>query len=139
MKSGLHFTHKRKKMALPSMAPLVDIVFQLLIFFMLSSALAVQDRLDVELPKAEAGKNATNEAITVLVNLKGEFAVNNVVTPRDELLEALKDSLASGYGTALMIKADAGTRTAEVVHVFQEARKAGIRNVKIATQLTPTR
>jgi biopolymer transport protein ExbD len=139
MKSRLHFARKRKKMALPSMAPLIDIVFQLLIFFMLTSALAVQDRLEVELPKAEAGKNAADQTITVLVNRKGEYAVNNVLTLRQDLAKSLGDAIAAGGGNALIVKADGNTRTAEVVHILRVAREAGIGNVKIATQIIPAK
>jgi biopolymer transport protein ExbD len=115
-------------------APLIDIVFQLLIFFMLTSTLAVQDRLDVDLPVAESGREQSGGQIEVLITRNGEMAVNNVRVPRDGLAEALRNALAGG-AASLTVKADAGTRTAEVVHVLREARGAGITNVTIATRL----
>jgi biopolymer transport protein ExbD len=138
MKIQLSTAIKKKGMTAPSMAPLIDVVFQLLIFFMLTSAIAIQDRLEVKLPEAESGKDQAAQAITVLVGSDGELAVNNVITAPEGLAESLREAKAAVGGNTIMIKADAVTRTAEVVHVLRMAREAGMENVKIATQLAST-
>ena len=111
----------------------------LLIFFMLTSAIAIQDRLEVDLPQAETGRENAGPVITVLVNRDGMLAVNNVVVDQDDFAGSLRDARAVGSGNVLMIKADAGTRTAEVVRILKIAREAGMENVKIATQLASSK
>ena len=139
MKIQLSTALRKKGTTAPSMAPLIDVVFQLLIFFMLTSAIAIQDRLEVDLPQAETGKENAGPAITVLVNRDGMLAVNNVVVDQDDFAGSLRDARAAGSGNVLMIKADAGTRTAEVVRILKIAREAGMENVKIATQLASSK
>lgn len=119
-----------------NMVPLINIVFLLLIFFMLSSTLATPDRFDVELPDSEEGRRAGSQPIVVLITPEGDFAINNQPLALGDLEQKMAGLRAIDPGAGVLVKADARATTAAVVNVLRRARAAGIERVALATQGT---
>jgi biopolymer transport protein ExbD len=102
----------RKLRGKPSLAPLIDVVFLLLIFFLLTSTLITSDRYEVELPPAAHGQDENDNAVVILVNQSGRYAVNNQSVPLEQLLPALEAALEGASRREVTIKAD-GRATAK--------------------------
>jgi biopolymer transport protein ExbD len=117
-----------------NMVPLINIVFLLLIFFMLTSTLVTPDRFDVDLPVSEQGRNAASQPITVLISPDGGYAINNESFDLGDLAPKLASLRALDPGAGVLVKADAHATTASVVNVLRRARAAGIERVALATQ-----
>ena len=117
-----------------NLVPLINIVFLLLIFFMLSSTLVTTDKFDITLP--ESNQSQRHESMPTIIAIRGDGAitVNNIPTLYKDLTESLRLEIDSGGNRKVMVRADASASTADVVAVLRHAEKAGIERIAIATQ-----
>jgi biopolymer transport protein ExbD len=112
-------------------APLIDIIFQLLIFFMLTSSFVMQPGIKVNLPKALTSEVVTAENIEILVTAENVTYLNGKVVTVPELKSILK--LAAKRNQSILIKADKRTSLGRVVEIWDLARDLGITQINIAT------
>ncbi len=117
-----------------NLVPLINIVFLLLIFFMLSSTLVTPDRFSVDLPESVEAQSKESQPIAVLIAADGGLAVNNESLDLGDLEPVLSRLLADDPAAGILVKADAAATTADVVNVLRRARAAGIERVALATQ-----
>lgn len=96
-----------------SSASMSDLVFLLLIFFMITSTLVSPNVINVLLPKSDSGKQSTARNIEVYINEKKEYFVNPhgshaTPVPYEELLPALEDAVAHDLSDqqAIILRAD---------------------------------
>jgi biopolymer transport protein ExbD len=127
---------QRKRTGL-NMAPLIDVVFLLLIFFLLTSALASSDQLDIQLPESEAaGLDPDKDAIILEVNREGTMAIG-AMRVTDESLERDLVRAAGGPEASkeriLLVKSAGDAHSQEVMDVIEAARKVQLKKVTIAT------
>jgi len=119
-----------------SMAPLIDIVFLLLVFFLLTSALASSDTFDLDLPKSEAGRDPDAEAIVLQISKDGQIALGPRIIPVEEIGAALIAEAGGEHEArqaALLVKADGAAYTQHVMEIVDAARAIGLRKLTIAT------
>ncbi|MFA5144972.1 MAG: biopolymer transporter ExbD [Candidatus Omnitrophota bacterium] len=112
-------------------APLIDIVFQLLIFFMLTSSFVIQPGIKVNLPKAITSEAVKSENIEILVTGENVTYLNGRVVTTQELQALLKQ--AAKRDQTILIKADRRASLGRVVEVWDLARDLGITQINIAT------
>lgn len=112
-------------------APLIDVVFLLLIFFMLTSNFVLQTGINVRLPKAITGDIVNAENLVIYVTAQDLLFVNDKPTTVTELSPALRE--ASREGKALLLKADTGASLGRVVELWDLCREYGIPQINIAT------
>ncbi len=114
--------------------PMIDTMMFLLMFFIVASlALAVQNGLPVNLPKAATGEKHSAQNVTLTVGPTGEIHLNTKpIALADETAE-LK-TLGVGETTLVIINADARVTHGVVTSVMDNARKAGVERFAIATQ-----
>jgi len=116
----------------PSLAPLVDIVFQLLIFFMLTSAVSVADLFDVKLPESTTAGEQSLKPVIVLVGSEGKVALDGEIVRVEELIGKLQQRREAG-AVPVMVKADREANTGDVVSVLEQIQGAGVEKVMLAT------
>lgn len=112
-------------------APLIDIVFQLLIFFMLTSSFVMQPGIRVNLPKAVTSEVVKFENIDILVTSENVTYLNGKVVTNQELKILLKQ--AAKRNQTILIKADRRASLGRVVEIWDLARDLGITQINIAT------
>ncbi|MBI4707876.1 MAG: biopolymer transporter ExbD [Candidatus Omnitrophica bacterium] len=112
-------------------APLIDIVFQLLIFFMLTSSFIIQPGIKVNLPKAVTSEVVKYENIEILVSSENVTYLNGKVVNTQELKSFLKQ--AAKKSQSVLIKADKRASLGRVVDIWDLARDLGITQINIAT------
>ena len=112
-------------------APLVDVMFLLLIFFMLTSNFILQPGIKVHLPQALTSEVIDTENLVITVTAQDLIYVNNKPVQMGVLIEQLKD--VAGRGTSLLIKADAGASLGRIVEIWDLCRRYGIERINIAT------
>ena len=120
------------------LTPLIDVVFLLLIFFMVSTTFTKESHLEIDLPQssAEPAKPSVKE-IEVIINAKGEFAVNdrNLVNNSEDTLKKAVQKLSEGNTKIpFIITADAKTSHEYVVRVMDVAGQLGFVQLSITTQ-----
>jgi biopolymer transport protein ExbD len=117
-----------------NLTPMIDTVFQLLIFFMVTTVFAVQSGLKVELPTAASSDAPPEKDLTVVISEKGEIDLNGRrVTLENLQEEMMKDKEIFG-SKVLIIKADKKTMHGLVVKVMDIAKVIGIDQLAIATE-----
>jgi len=112
------------------LTPLIDVVFQLLIFFMLSATFVVQSRIEVNVPEAEstAALEPRSLAVTLTYDEAGGqvFLGPDEVANMDDLARQLENKLAAEPGLAVVIRADGRVETQKLVHVLDIASRLGL-------------
>lgn len=121
--------HKRVR-ANVDLTPLIDVVFQLLIFFMLSATFVVQSRIEVNVPEAES--TAKLEPRSVAVTLTHDEAGGRVflgpdeVADMEELGRRLETRLKQEPDLAVVIRADGHVETQRLINVLDIASRLGL-------------
>lgn len=113
-------------------APLVDVVLLLLIFFMLTSSFITPSGLRIDLPSAEAVEPQEREHLTVTVTEEGEILIGETPVPWDDLRPRLAAALAVDPGRTLILEADRQSLHGTVVRVMSLARELGWEKMAIA-------
>ena len=80
---------EKKEMSMPDLTPMIDVVFQLLIFFMVTAVFAVTPGLDIKLPEAEEAQAPEKENLFIVVDQDGNMKLNH----KDVTFATLKDEL----------------------------------------------
>jgi len=112
-------------------APLVDMIFQLLIFFMLTSSYIVQQGIRVNLPRAFTSEIIKQRNIEISVSRENIIYFNDQVVSINELKNILKK--LEDKEISILIKADRHALLGRVVEVWDVLRQAGFSHVNIAT------
>jgi biopolymer transport protein ExbD len=133
---------KRRQAVTIDIAPLVDIVFQLLIFFMLAASFVRNPVLDINLPKASARpKVQPKGAVTVYILKEGRsdrFRVDEEVVNETELKNVLGRRFAADPRTVLLIQADERVPHGDVVKVMSIGQEVGlVRQGIVASSAAP--
>jgi len=118
------------------LAPLVDVLLLLLIFFLLTfNAARNENELDVKVPKASAAKEKTAPIGDVVVNVKsdGNVVVNRRTLNPQELTDLLKGLVQLNAEQAVVIRGDETGAYRNVVNVLNICTQAGVTNVAFAT------
>ena len=125
-----------------TLTPLIDVMFLLVIFFMVSTTFSRQAELAVELPEASAqpSPGEGGETLEVVVDPDGRYFVGGQrieEADRDALVAALRSSVTDGKYPSLVISADARTHHQAVVTAMDAAQEVGFRRLAIATVHSP--
>ncbi len=119
-------------------APLIDVVFQLLIFFMLTSSFIFQPGIKLNLPKTVTSEIIKDKNIVISVTAENLIYLNNRPITTRELANELKT--AAKENKPLLINADRKSSLGRVVEIWDLCRTQGISQVNIATnQEAPSR
>jgi biopolymer transport protein ExbD len=120
-----------------NLTPLIDVVFLLLIFFMVSTTFTKEGHLQLTLPEA-SGQPPTEapQKIEVIISPQGGFALNGqqlINNQLDTLMAAIKKLAISDKKTPFVVTADATVPYQNVVTVMDAAGKTGFTNIQITT------
>lgn len=118
------------------LAPLVDVLLLLLIFFLMTwNAARSENELDVKVPKASTAKEKTAPIGDVVVNVKadGNVVVNRRTLAAAELLELLRNLAQLNPEQAVVIRGDEAGAYKNIINVLDICTSAGITNVAFAT------
>jgi biopolymer transport protein ExbD len=114
---------------------LVDVIFNLLLFFMLTTSFSQSTGLEVKLPSAEAGDTSLDPSnLIVVLTADGHTMIDGKSVTPDELDARIADQKKNRDNSSLIIEADATVPHGRVVSVIDAAKKAGLRTVSIATE-----
>jgi biopolymer transport protein ExbD len=112
-------------------APLIDVVFLLLIFFMLTSSYILQPGIKIDLPKAVTSEAIQKENLVIIISAENAIYLNNRPVALNMLKSLLKKSTTDNR--PLFIKADRKASLGKVVQVWDICREAGLTQINIAT------
>lgn len=125
--------------AVVEITPLIDVIFLLLIFLVVSTTFVRTSAIEVDLPAGSGAGGRVPVGIEVRVSASDGYAVDDQVLPdagRAGLLRALRRARdeTAGPATLLVIAADADARHEAVVRVMDTARELGLTKLRVLTQ-----
>ena len=115
--------------------PMIDTIFFLLVFFMISTLSMTQFKgMSVNLPKAASGQQASAESMAITIDKDGHLFLNQQVVEKAALGDALKQQLAKNAEMLVVINADDGVAHGQVVEVMDITRAANVAKMAIAVK-----
>ena len=116
-------------------APLIDVVFLLLIFFMLTSNFVVQSGIKVHLPKAISSEVVRAESLVVTLTGQDLLFLNDQPITINGLTDKIRE--AAQDNKTVMLKADTSASLGRVVEIWDLCRQYGVSQINIATNQKP--
>ena len=113
------------------LSPLIDCVFLLLIFFMLSSTM-LAPAIDLDLPDAAIASEVQSPEMVVTVDHQGQVLLNGRKLDLEELSERLAPLVSGSRRKVVTYRGDARSDHATFVRVLEAARSAGAKHVDVA-------
>ena len=124
-----------------NLTPLIDVVFLLLIFFMVSTTFEHQSRIHIELPEATASpEEIEEESIEIIIDAQGRYFIGEEQVVNTEL-KTLKSAISKVLGdretVPVTIRADANTPHQAVVTALDATSQLGLTKISLATSNIP--
>lgn len=117
-----------------NLTPLIDIVFNLLLFYLVSTTFLDEERaLDVELPGATTARELPPEEIVIHVLADGTVVLGGDTVDAETLRARLRERAAAAPDTPVTIRGDRATRHEAIVGVMDACGAAGLTNLSIGT------
>ncbi len=136
----MKFQRQRKEEVSLNLTPLIDVVFLLLIFFMVTTTFTKESHITIELPLANGEKvPPPAEELEVMISQDGHYFLNGqplVDSSQKTLTQVLRQRSQDQADMPLIIAADARTPHQAVITAMQAAGDAGLVNFSITTQQT---
>ena len=124
------------------LAPLVDVLFLLVIFFAVTSHYAKNEQvMDISVPAADEGQDKESRNVgEIIINIKseGEIIVNGQELTEEELLVKLRNIASIYKDQAVILRGDEVADYKHVINVLNTCQKAGIWNIAFATRKPET-
>jgi biopolymer transport protein ExbD len=134
----MRFRRKKEEEPLLSITPLIDIVFLLLIFFMLTSHFHVASGVPIRLPKVtQNAYDGKSQEVILAIDREGRFYLKGEKADPKELGPKLKDLVDKGELAQLVLQADKEVQHGRVVQAMDLAKSAGVSSIIIAAQWDP--
>ena len=127
-------TKQKKKARSPNLVPLINIVFLLLIFFMLTGTLKRSDIFDISPPESLTGADAEAPELVLLISKSNKLALNNQNIEFSELNTELLKIVQEYPLQEVLIKADGKATSGTLSKVINVIREAGIKRAAIVTK-----
>lgn len=130
----MKFRDFRRVKAQPGLTAMIDIIFLLLIFFVLSSTFVLQPAIKIELPKTLTSQLPVRKEVVVIIARDKRVFINNKLTKYSDIFDRFqKESKIQPNGT-VVIRADRDVAHGFVVKVMDIVKQAGFPNLAIATE-----
>jgi len=120
--------------SLIDLAPMTDMVFQVLLFFILSSSFMVEPGIKVNLPKSQTSELQVQQKLIITVDSQQQIYVDNKPVSIDELEQKLKLMLPYYSEQIVVIRADKTVPHGLVVKILDISKIAGAKKLAIATE-----
>jgi biopolymer transport protein ExbD len=130
----MEFERRRQNHSHLNIAPLVDVVFLLLLFFMLTSHLIEEPAIKIRLPDSTTAESMREPSRTITITKNGEIYFIDKRVDLKNLRLALQDSPPEGEKGFLRIKADKEVDVGLLVSVIDEVRLSDVKTFSIVTE-----
>ena len=129
----MRITRPQRAQIAESVLPMINVVFLLLIFFMLAGALTSADIFEIDPPESDSADPALPSPALLLLDAEGRLALDAVIIDDRSLTHVIAARLESEPDTDIHLKADAEVPTERVVAVMQALLDAGVDTVTLKT------
>jgi biopolymer transport protein ExbD len=126
--------HKRKRAVVINVTSLIDVMFNLLLFFMVSTTFLSTPAIKLELPKAKHAEIIEQRPIVIYIDVDGMVYLNDEPVNISLLTAALEGKLTDADDRSVVLKADSRVSHGTVVEVMDAIKGAGATRLVISTE-----
>ncbi len=130
----MRFRQRKTEEANVDMSPLIDMVFILLIFFMVSSTFVKDMKLDLERPGASSASRASSKVIRVYIDNTGDTFIDGQSVKIWAIQSKLRDMLRASTQKSVLVISDDTIAVQKLIDVVDQCRLSGAKDVAVATQ-----
>lgn len=130
----MRFRRKKDDISDVDMSPLIDMVFILLIFFMVSSTFVKDMKLDLERPGASSATRASSKVIRVYIDNKADVYIDNQPIKLWAVQGKLRDMLRTSTNKSVLVITDNSIAVEKLIELVDQCRLSGAKDVAVATK-----
>ncbi|MCG7965465.1 MAG: biopolymer transporter ExbD [Candidatus Thiodiazotropha taylori] len=128
------YEYRRHSTHVLNLTPLIDIVFLLLVFFMLTAHFIEDEAIDIQLPEAFSSQpSQDNEPLVITLLPSGAIMLDGEPTPLEQLDETLSAMLHANSKRMVQLKGDQAAQFGQAIKIIDAARRAGAESLDILT------
>lgn len=116
------------------MTPMLDVVFIMLIFFIVTSTFVKEAGVDVTRPQAETAMQAESNSIQIGINSSNQVFMDKREIDKRAIRANVERGMAESPGAAVIIVADRDSNTDTLIQVMDQARLAGAESISVASE-----
>jgi biopolymer transport protein ExbD len=129
------YERRRGSSIVLNLTPLIDIVFLLLVFFMLTAHFIENQAIDIKLPQASSAKPIEDDQyVEIVLTPEGELMMGGKAIAKEELEQVIRGELHAPGKDFVRLRGDHESNFGMAVHVMDAARKAGAKSLDILTE-----
>ena len=117
-----------------NLTPMIDCVFLLLIFFMVTTVFKQPYSLQVELPEAKQAQLVEEKKLVASISADGRMEINRVPVDLNTIDQVLRREQQSTRSLTLVVRTDKETKHKHLLDLFEAAKRAGIEKIPLATE-----
>jgi len=126
---------KEREVSELDISPLIDVVFILLIFFMVSTTFVKDVKLDLERPSAASGQKASTKSLRVYIDRDQQFFVDEAPVKPWMLQSRVRDFLRNATEATVLVVTDKGVPASKLIEAVDQCRLAGAMDVGVITSI----
>lgn len=133
----MNFRTRKEEVDEVNITPLIDIVFLLLIFFMISTTFKQEFEVGIELPKAGSENKLVEKILEISIDKQGNYFLNGqklINTQSSTIKQALQKLAKGNYKLPVVISADGQTPHQAVIRAMDATKQLGFSRLTFATQ-----
>jgi len=129
----MKFKRRKERQADVDISPLIDMVFILLIFFMVSTTFVKDAKIDLKRPSASSAQSASTKSLRVTIDRQGALYLDGQPTKPWMLQSKVRDAFRGGADKTVLVVSDSSVPTERLVETIDQIRLAGAADVAVAT------
>ena len=130
----MQFERRKRAPIHTNIAPLVDVVFLLLLFFMVTSHIALEPSIDISLPQSKTSQHQESDTITLSISREGEIFIGEKQIALEEICGAVRAHLQGSDTKTIKIRTDKDIPVGTLIRVVDEVRLSGAHGLSILTE-----
>ena len=131
----MQFKNSEKKRSRINVTPLIDVLFILLIFFMVSSSFIEQPGMKLELPAIKSKESVRVENLVMTISKDGSLRLGEKPVEMGNLSAAIRDMIPNIEEKTLVLKADKDAAHGLIVQIMDIAKRSGLQKIVIGTRV----
>lgn len=133
----MQFREKRVTKSIINLTPLVDMLFLILLFFLVTSSFIEQPNIKLELPSTKYASPGKLEERVLTISQDGKLFFQNEPVERNNLIQALTKAFTGQSEKTLVLRADKNVPYGVVIDVMDAAKGAGLKKIIAPTVVEP--
>jgi len=129
----MRFRNKKQNVDSVDVSPLIDMVFILLIFFMVTTTFVKDMKLDINRPSAASASKASSKVTRVYIDNAGEVYIDNQPVKIWAIQSKLRDLLRTSTEKSVLVISDDTIPVEKLIDVVDECRMSGAKDVAVST------